>query len=363
MPTYYDETTKAWFCKFYYTDYTGAKKQKKKRGFKLQREAKKWETDFLAKESTQIDIPFDIFVESYLKDMATRLKPYTMQMKQYLIEKHIIPYFSNKRVNAITALDIRQWQNQLIEYRDIKGKGLSSVYLRKISAQMTAIFNYAVKYYDLTTNPCTKAGNIGNNKSKEMDIFTQEEFNKFIDHLEDSIDHAIFMTLFYTGMRKGELFALTVGDIDLTNGVINIDKSYQRIKKKNVITLPKTEKSIRKIEIPQFLFKVLQNHINSLYDKSNDTYLFMEYYVRTRGRLKATIKKANLKEIRIHDFRHSHASLLIELGYPPLLVADRLGDNIETTLRVYSHLYPNKQSEIVQQLEKIYNSTNLVPNE
>lgn len=73
--------------------------------------------------------------------------------------------------------------------------------------------------------------------------------------------------------------------------------------------------------------------------------------------------KANLHEIRIHDFRHSHASLLIELGYSPLLVADRLGDNVETTLKVYSHLYPNKQSELVKKLDSLVNDVNFTSKE
>lgn len=75
---------------------------------------------------------------------------------------------------------------------------------------------------------------------------------------------------------------------------------------------------------------------------TNDSYIFLNHYVKLRGRLKKSKKKANLHEIRVHDFRHSHASLLIELGYSPLLIADRLGDNVDTTLKVYSHLYPNK---------------------
>lgn len=129
-----------------------------------------------------------------------------------------------------------------------------------------------------------------------------------------------------------------------------------------MITDPKTPKSNRKIEIPVFLATILKEYIDSLYNVNDSTYIFMHHYVKLRGRLKMAQKKANLHEIRVHDFRHSHASLLIELRYSPLLIADRLGDNVDTTLKVYSHLYPNKQSELVKKLDTLINSTISVPN-
>lgn len=363
MPAYLDQATNTWYCKFYYTDFTGKKKQKKKRGFKLQREAKAWERTFLEKQQKDLTMPFSSFLELYLEDVGHRLKPYTMQTKKYLIEKHILPYFKNRPMNDITTLDIRAWQNTILNLNNENAidQTLSEAYLKKISAQLSAIFNYASKYYDLVNNPCLKAGSIGSHKSKDMMIYTYDDFQSLISCVEDKTDYTILMTLYFTGMRKGELFALTKGDIDLKNGIIDINKSYQRIKKNDVITDPKTPKSIRKIQIPKFLVAILIDYISTLYGVTDDTYIFIHHYVKLRGRLKIAQKKANLPAIRIHDFRHSHASLLIELGYSPLLIADRLGDNVDTTLRVYSHLYPNKQSELVNKLDEINNSTVLVP--
>lgn len=357
MPTYYDETTKTWFCKFYYTDYTGAKKQKKKRGFKLQREAKEWERTFLDKQTRNLNMSFESFVNLYTEDMAHRLKPKTLLTKDNIIKNHILPYFRDRNINDITAIDIRQWQNLLLN------KNYSQAYLKKVNAQLNAIFNYATSYYDLKNNPCKKAGSIGSHKSKEMEIYTFQEFQQLMANIDDPIDFAIFNTFYYTGMRKGELFALQKKDIDLINGVIDINKSYQRIAKEDLITTTKTPKSVRKIEIPKHLVNILKTYIGSIYGVNDETYIFMPYYTRTRGRLKIAQDKAKLHEIRIHDFRHSHASLLIELGYSPLLVADRLGDNVETTLKVYSHLYPNKQSELVKKLDTLVNSTISVPKE
>ena len=348
MPTYYDKKTKTWFCQFRYVDYTGKTKQKRKRGFTLQRDAKEWERSFLAQQHNDLSMPFEKFLELYQEDMYHRLKPKTKYVKKYIIEKHILPYFKDKEMNSITAMDIRKWQNTIMSKYDY-----SQAYLKKINGILNAIFNYASKYYDLKNNPCKKAECIGSHKSKEMQVYTLEEFNKLIQCFDDQTDVAIFTTLYYTGMRKGELFALTRKDIDLDKGIINIDKSYQRLQAKDVITSPKTPKSIRKIEIPKFLIQVLKDYIDTLYDVSDDTYIFMHHYVKLRDRLKKAQKKASLSEITVHSFRHCHASLLINMGYSPLLVADRLGDNVETVMKIYSHLYPTKKNELIQKLDNL----------
>jgi integrase len=131
----------------------------------------------------------------------------------------------------------------------------SQAYLKKINSILNVIFNYASKYYDLKNNPCIKADSMGRHKSKEMVIYTHEQMKVLLKNIYDYTDYTIFSILFYTGMRKDELFALTKKDINSDKGIININKSYQRIAKENVITPPKTPNSIRKVEIPLFLIK------------------------------------------------------------------------------------------------------------
>lgn len=115
------------------------------------------------------------------------------------MELKILPYFGNKRVNDITAADIRQWQNELIKM------GYSPTYLKTINNQLNAIFNYAVRYYDLKSNPCAKAGSMGKSKAEEMDFWTGEEFRKFIDSVMNKrLSYMAFMTLYWTGMRLGD---------------------------------------------------------------------------------------------------------------------------------------------------------------
>lgn len=161
-----------------------------------------------------------------------------------------------------------------------------------------------------------------------------------------------FLLLYWTGMRIGELLALTYEDIDLENRIISISKSYQRLDGKDLITPPKTPKSNRKITIPPFLAEELKEYCSHLYGiMANErmfrfTKSYMEHEI-VRG-----INETGVKRIRLHDLRHSHASLLVELGFQPLAIAERLGhEKIETTLNTYSHLYPNKQAELADRLE------------
>lgn len=361
MPSYYDEKTKTWWCKFYYTDYTGEKKQKKKRGFKLQREAKEWERTFLEKQQSDITMSLSAFTTLYIDDMRTRLRTTTINNKERLIKDKIIPAFGKMRLCDITPTMIRKWQNDIMTTLNGNGQPFTQTYIKCINNQLSAIFNYAVRYYGLNQNPCRIAGTIGKSKTERMSFWTFEEFSKVIHIIDEIEPYTIYMTMYYTGMRIGEVLALTRNDIDLNTGIIHIVKSMQRIKKEYVITAPKTPKSKRDVTIPPLLVDCLQTYINRLYMPSDNELIFKLSRESIRKKLNAYCLKAEVKKIRLHDFRHSHASLLIEMGFSPLLIAERLGhENIETTLNIYSHLYPNKQNEVSERLQAL-SSTVLVP--
>ena len=239
---------------------------------------------------------------------------------------------------------------------ELISQGYSPTYLRTINNQLTAIFNYAVKYYDLKSNPCRKAGGMGKNKTDEMKFWTKEEFSQFADAVMDKQkSYVAFMTLFWTGMRLGELLALTPADVDFENKTINISKSYQRIDGKEVITPPKTPKSKRIITVPDFLLADISDYMNSIYCLESTDRLFQITKYFLEHEMQRGIKNSGVKRIRIHDIRHSHCALLFEMGITPLEVADRLGhERVETTLNVYAHIYPNKQRKLSDKLEKLY---------
>ena len=345
-----DKKTGKWLIQYRYTDWQGKRRKSTKRGFATKREAEEWLRNFLITQKADFDMKFEDFWKIYCADMETRLREHTMRTKKYIVELKILPYFGNKRVNDITAADIRQWQNELIKM------GYSPTYLKTINNQLSAIFNYAVRYYDLKSNPCAKAGSMGKSKAEEMDFWTGEEFRKFIDSVMNKrLSYMAFMILYWTGMRLGELLALNPKDVDLEKRTISITKSYQRLGKKDVITPPKTSKSKRVITIPEFLAADIKDYMDSLYDLQEDDRLFpiTKYYLEHE--MQRGIKESGVKRIRVHDLRHSHASMLIELGFSPLEIANWLGhEKVETTLNTYAHLYPNKQTKLAERLDSEY---------
>lgn len=348
-----DIKTNKWMSQVRITDWQGKTIHKKKRGFSTKREALEWERDFLSQNKGSVNMKFGYFVQVYLNDMGQRLKYSTIENKRYTIELKIVPYFSKMPINEIKPTDIREWQNSLTSYRDENGNGYSQTYLKAINNQITAIFNYAVKYYNLRENPCHKAGSIGKKNADEMLFWTREEFEQFIEAVKDKpMSYTLFMTMYYTGVREGELLALTPADINFEKKTITVNKSYQRINKEDVITTPKTPKSNRVIVIPQFLCDCLNDYMSHCYEIQSTDRLFpcTKYYLgheMDRG-----CRKSGVKKIRIHDIRHSHASLLVEMGFSPLLIAERLGhEKVQTTMETYSHLYPNKQAEVAEQLD------------
>ena len=147
--------------------------------------------------------------------------------------------------------------------------------MKTINCQLTAIFNYAVRYYNLQSNPCRKAGAIGKSKGEPKDFWMQDEFNEFLETVEDKPDARLaFLVLYWTGMRIGELLALTYHDVDLEEKTISINKSYQRLKGKDVITQPKTPKSIRVITMPDFLVEEFREYYSHLYGIMKNERLF-----------------------------------------------------------------------------------------
>ena len=351
MPAYKDEKTGKWFAKFYYTNWQGIKKQKWKRGFATKKEALGFERDFLEKQSANPDMTFQNLYEIYMEDMAARLKQSTLLTKKAVLQTHILPFFGSKPINEIKASDVRRWQAKLMS----SPNNYSQTYLKKINTELNSIINYAKRFYDLNTNPCGKAGTIGKAKAEEMDYWTYNEYIAFREGVKDkSLSYICFEVLYWTGMREGELLALSPADIDLDNKTISINRTYQRIEGKDVFTSPKTRKSKRKIPIPDFLCQELSDYIQSRYMLDADERLFPVTKSYLSHEMIRGCKNTGVKKIRIHDIRHSHASLLINQGCDALMLADRLGhEKVSTTLNTYSHLFPHKQQELVHSLESL----------
>ena len=184
-----------------------------------------------------------------------------------------------------------------------------------------------------------------------MLFWTKEEYIKFSDAIMDKpLSFYAFELLYWCGIRVGELLALTPADFDFEKKTLTINKSYQRLKGRDLITSPKTVKSNRTIKMPQFLCDEIQEYISMLYEIKDNERLFPVTKSYLHHEMDRGAKATGVKRIRIHDIRHSAISLLIEMGFSALAIADRVGhESIDITYR-YAHLFPNKQTEMAEKL-------------
>ena len=349
---YKDQEKGTWYASFYYEDWKGVRKKKMKRGFETRKDALQWERQFLLQQSADLDMEFGKFVELYITDKKERIRENTWSSKEHIIRTKILPYFKDKKLSEIAPRDVIAWQNQLLNYRNGKGKGYSQTYLKSLHNQLSCILNHAVRYYGLKNNAAALAGNMGKEESKEMLFWTKEEYLRFADAMMDKPrSYYAFEVLYWTGIREGELLALTPADFDFEKGTLSISKSYQRLNGKDLITAPKTPKSNRVIRMPKFLAEEMQDYIKSLYGIEPDQRIFEMTKHFLHHEMDRGAKEAGVKRIRIHDLRHSHISLLIDMGFSAVAIADRVGhESIDITYR-YAHLFPSKQSEMAEKLD------------
>lgn len=341
-----------WRVIYRFTDWRGERKQTQKRGFATKKEAQMWEHEVMLKQDSKLDMTFGSFFEIYEMDKKKRLKENTWESKNHVIQTKILPHFKNRKIGDIEPKDIIAWQNELLVGTSVTGEKYSPTYLKTIHAQLSAIFNHAVRYYHLPSNPAQKAGTMGSEEHKEMLFWTKEEYLKFADVMMDKpLSYYAFELLYWCGIRMGELLALTPADFDFNKSTLKISKSYQRLNGKDLVTSPKTPKSNRTIKMPKFLCEEIQEYIPMLYEIGVNERMFQVTKSYLHHEMDRGSKAAGVQRIRIHDLRHSAISLLIEMGFSALAIADRVGhESIDITYR-YAHLFPNKQTEMADRLD------------
>lgn len=344
---YKEKDTKKWTAQWFETNAKGEKKKRRKRGFETKRDALEYERQKKLNSVRSMDMKLGEFMEVYFEDKKNELKDRTMKNKRYMMEQHIIPYFGGQMMSEITAPQIIQWQNEM------QTKGFSEAYLRMIQNQLTSLFTHASRIYDLQINPCKKVKRMGNSDSRSLNFWTTGEYQKFIQTMEQgSRYYLIFEMLFWTGCRIGELLALTKEDINFDSNQISITKTYYRTNRQDVITEPKTKQSVRVVEIPEFLKQEIKDFIDGHYGMPEHERLFPIVPEAVQHKMKRQIEKAGVKNIRVHDLRHSHVAYLIHKGIEPILIKERVGHkDIRITLNTYGHLYPNQQRRVADLLD------------
>lgn len=347
MAVYKDNDRGTWYCKFYYTNWQGEKKQKLKRGFKLQREAKDWERKFLEQFAKNPDITFESLYNKFCAFKKGRIRDTTLQGLCYRIERNILPHFKCLVLSQITPEDIARWQSAILK------KGYSPTHCRQLNTDLSELFNYAVKYLGLSKNPVINQ--ICKPSKTTVNFWTLDEYKKFRTTIAGNIVQlTAFDILYFTGIRKGELLALTLGDINFDNCTMSITKTLKHTKDGIVINPPKTEKSERIIDIPSFLISEIKLYASKIYGIQKEDRLFHRADNWIHITIRDNYEKASVKRIRAHDIRHSHASLLINLGANPLMIAEQLGhEDVKMTLNTYSHLFESHKQEVIEKLENI----------
>lgn len=364
MPVYKTKTEKTkdnkiWYFKCNYRDIYGNIKQKKSKKYATKEEATKEEAKFLlsiGEEGKSNKITFNNVYEEYMLKSSTEVRPQTLK-KNVNYYKHIKPYLGNVIIDKLTLEQAKKWQYEMNK------KELKCSYKNKIFDFLKTLIKYSNIYYYTDNNVINLLGKFKdvNEKKEEMQFFTEEEYKKFSSTIDELLWLTVFNTLFYCGIRQGELQALTWNDIDFKKNTININKTLTTKLKGEKYTIfpPKTESSYRIIPIVKELRQNLIElyNIYSTLDGFNKKWFVFggikplsETTIQNRKNKYCNL--AEVKQIRIHDFRHSCASLLISKNADPVLVAKYLGhSDVSMTLNRYSHMYKSKLDEIIKLIE------------
>ena len=334
----------------------------KSKRYLTKKEAEKAQAIYLLNINNPIRENFSVVADSYFNNLKTYCKYSTIYtyIKDY--NKHIYPYFHDKDIFSINIPTYNLW------YEKMAKKGLKAKYLNKINSLLKNIFQYAVQNYNLEINPVVKTfkENHSEIKTDKIRYITKDEFNKFISKANDPMYKLLFEFLFYTGARIGEVICLTWNDIDLQNKYVSITKTLYKIHN-NTPTSNKTHKN-RQIYLNDSLVSNLacfKANKEQYKDFSNNWYIFGD--ITTLSTTQIQRKKhqyfldSGVREISIHEFRHSHCSMIInemlKQGYNStnilLMLSQRLGHSLQVMERTYMHLFPNTQDDIVKMLNNV----------
>lgn len=348
--SYEKDGSTLYYVTFYCKQWDGTNKKIKKMGFTRQADAARYEQDYRDRLAGSPAMTFAALCDRFLDDYKHHVRESTYLTTRHFITNHLLPAFGDKALTELTPVMIREWQNDFIS-----SKHYQPTTLNKVHAALVIVLNFACKYLGLAQNPATVAGGMGSQKpTRAREYWTREQFARFILSGLKPEYVAMYSTLFWTGCRAGECLALTANDVDLEHGIITINKTITKAEHGYTVGPPKTANSRRKVALPRPLAMILADWIrrtdaqgnDRLFTKTRENYLLM---------LKQHAQKLGLPVIHLHDLRHSHASMLINLGTPPKVVQERLGHaSIQMTLDLYSHLYPDKQKDVANRLSDYF---------
>ena len=361
MPVYKDEKRKTWYFQFSIKNKEGNFSTVKRRGFSTKKEALMAEIELRESFSTASQDTVGEMMQSYLDSRKLHIKESTFATKLSCVNRYILPYLANTIINQLTPSAILNWQYKLLERK------CSDFTVKYAFSVLSAGFNFYCQTRGLKANPIKKAECITTPFHKRFNFWSLGEFHQFMKWANeqpqtDSFAFYILLIeiLFYTGMRWGELQALTLGDFDFEKQTVTISKSKNKY---GIITSPKTSTSNRTLKLSHFLVADIIAYINKLFNPGKTDLIFTTSNKNVREIIKKASKETGLPYLRIHDLRHSNASLLASLQYSPLMIKKRLGhQSISTTLDIYTNMYKEDEKRLVTEMDCLLNniSSNLL---
>jgi len=326
-------------------DFEGKEKRVHKRGFATKSEAKKWEAEYLSKGKFDEKTTMNEIWEAYRDEVLVLKKPNTIKTTSTNMRKHILPYFGMKPMSEIDEAMIRKWQVQMRDKRNRNGDPFTDIHLRKINTNFNTVYRFGIKRCGIDKDVSRDVNLLGSSQTREMKIWTFEEYKAFRKALDENgteqIYKVAFDILYYTGIREGELLALTRGSFDFSRHELKVNKNLQRVEGKIYIQTPKTRNSVRSVAIPEFLEDEVDDFIRkSAHIQTASDLIFPIAPATLRRKLVKGAMDAGVPAIKVHDLRHSHASFLIEKGVNIASISKRLGhEGVDITLKTYTHLY------------------------
>lgn len=341
MPAYKDKTRGTWYVKFQVTDtLTGARKAVLRRGFATRREALNYEAEHRAEGAKTRHTTFDAIFEEYLKGLDAN-EATKQQKRSWLIQ--YFPMYEEE-MERLTRPALVQWRNSL------KDTGLSARTINRGISFVRAVCKYAETVYGAQNNAVVLQNYKREQKPAAQQVWTVDEFNAFLECVDGEYYKAYFTFLFWTGCRRSE--ALAVCAEDITGNKVHIHRAIKHYK--NGFIPLKNGSSERTITIDARTMEILQPFIECAapFVFGGETSLSI---TQVQERFSKAIKKSGVHPIRIHDLRHSHATLLINNGVNIVAVSKRLGhSSVNMTLEVYTHLLQKTDDELVETLEKLH---------
>ncbi len=359
--------------KVYYHNTEGKLVPYTSKRYLLEKEAKAEERVFLLNRDAPVKKRFGIVADDYFEDAFKRLRESTVLSYKSNYENQIKPYLENKFIDEISVMDIEKWKDKLIN----KKLGIGSC--NQYYVVFNEIFKFANRKYELNYNPVELSGRFKKRNdevietSKKLRYIVYEQYCKFISVINDDLWHCFFLTLYFTGMRKGEMLALNWKDIEFDTNKISVNKTvsfntktgakYKITATKNSLNREITMSKILRAELLKY-----KEFVKQYSDFSDDWFVFgngeilSDYSIRKHKKLYFKLADMEKEMITIHEFRHSHVSVCIneylKTGQTDatkffLMMSQRMGHSLRVMQEVYMHLFPTVQNEIVDLLDNL----------